>query len=39
LRTRWAIVSPADEQISELERGIRRNDDLAQTYRDWLAAA
>jgi len=25
--------------ISELERGIRRNDDLARTYRDWLAAA
>ena len=25
--------------ISELERGIRRNDDLAQTYRDWLRAA
>ena len=25
--------------ISELERGIRRNDDLAQAYRDWLAAA
>jgi transposase len=25
--------------ISELERGIRRNDDLAQTYRDWLLTA
>lgn len=25
--------------ISELERGIRRNDDLAQTYRDWLRTA
>jgi len=25
--------------ISELERRIRRNDDLAQTYRDRLAAA
>jgi hypothetical protein len=21
------------------ERGIRRNDDLARTYRDWLSAA
>ena len=25
--------------ISELERGIRRNDDLANTYREWLTAA
>ncbi len=25
--------------ISELERGIRRNDDLATTYREWLTAA
>jgi transposase len=25
--------------ISDLERGIRRNNDLAQTYRDWLTAA
>lgn len=25
--------------ISELERGIRRNDDLARTYREWLTAA
>jgi len=25
--------------ISELERGIRRNDDLAQTYRTWLNTA
>jgi transposase len=25
--------------ISELERGIRRNDDLAQTYREWLTVA
>lgn len=25
--------------ISELERGIRRNDTLAQTYREWLTAA
>jgi len=25
--------------ISELERGIRRNDDPAQSYRDWLHAA
>ncbi|MFT4082069.1 MAG: IS110 family transposase [Nocardioides sp.] len=25
--------------ISELERGIRRDDDLAQTYRAWLTAA
>jgi hypothetical protein len=25
--------------ISEFERGIRTHDDLAQTYRDWLAAA
>ena len=25
--------------ISELERGIRRNDDLAQTYREWLNVA
>lgn len=25
--------------ISELERGIRRNDDLAKTYREWLLTA
>ena len=25
--------------ISQLERGIRRNDDLAKTYREWLLAA
>lgn len=25
--------------ISELERGIRRNDELAETYRDWLIAS
>ena len=25
--------------ISELERGIRRNDDLANSYRSWLTAA
>ncbi|WP_237528849.1 helix-turn-helix transcriptional regulator, partial [Streptomyces sp. SID5770] len=30
-------VRPAT--ISTLERGIRRDDDLANTYRDWLTAA
>jgi len=25
--------------ISELERGIRRNDDLANSFRSWLNAA
>jgi transcriptional regulator with XRE-family HTH domain len=25
--------------FSDLERGIRRDDDLALTYRDWLQAA
>jgi hypothetical protein len=25
--------------ISEIERGVRRDDDLARSYRDWLLAA